>query len=157
MKSKKVLSLIVCILIPLGVGGLSAFLSRNGFRDFQFLEKPPFSPPAWVFPVVWTVLYVLMGLASWFVYTAPAPQPEKKKALTRYGEQLFFNFCWSILFFNLNVYYAAFLWLIALWALILFTLLAFRKIRKPAGYLLMPYLLWVTLAGYLNLGVALLN
>lgn len=157
MKKKKILSLIVCVLIPLAVGGLSAFLSREGFRDFALIEKPPLSPPAWVFPVVWTALYILMGVASWLVYTSAAPQPEKKKALTLYGEQLFFNFFWSIIFFNLAAYYAAFLWLIALWVLILLTLISFWKIRRPAGWLLLPYILWVTLAGYLNLGVALLN
>ncbi len=157
MKKKKILSLIVCILIPLAVGGLSAFISRNGFRDFQLLEKPPLSPPAWVFPVVWTALYVLMGAASWLVYTSAATQPEKKKALTRYGEQLFFNFFWPVIFFNLTAYYAAFLWLVALWALVGLTLLSFRKLRKSAGYLLLPYLVWVTLAGYLNIGVALMN
>lgn len=157
MKKKKILSLIVCLLIPLGVGGISAFLSRNGFRDFALLEKPPFSPPAWAFPVVWTVLYVLMGVAAWLVYTSAAPKPEKKKALTRYGEQLFFNFFWPIIFFNLSAFYAAFLWLVALWVLILLTTISFFKIRRPAGYCMLPYLVWVALAGYLNTGVALLN
>ena len=157
VKAKKILSFVVCALIPLAVGGASAFLSRKGMADFPLLDQPPFTPPAWVFPAVWTALYLLMGVASWLAYTAAADGGTKKKALTRYGEQLIFNFFWPILFFNLEVYYAAFLWLIVLWVLILLTMLAFWKIRPAAGALMLPYIVWVTLAAYLNLGVAILN
>lgn len=157
MKKKKTLSLVLCVLIPLAVGGLSAFITRRGMADFAQMAKPPLTPPAIVFPIVWTVLYVLMGVASWLVLQSSAGKDTVSKALKRYGEQLFFNFFWSVFFFSLSVYYAAFLWLIALWVMILLTLLSFWKIRPAAGALMLPYLVWVTLAGYLNLSVALLN
>ena len=88
---------------------------------------------------------------------ADAPQEEKARALWTYGIQLAFNFLWPIAFFNLKWYLFAFLWLVILWILILITALRFGRIRKPAGYLLVPYLLWVAFAGYLNLGIYLLN
>ena len=119
--------------------------------------QPPLSPPGWLFPVVWTVLYVLMGIASYLVSVSDAPHEEKARALWTYGIQLAFNFLWPIAFFNLKWYLFAFLWLVILWILILITALRFGRIRKPAGYLLVPYLLWVAFAGYLNLGIYLLN
>lgn len=150
-------TLIVNIAIPLLVGGLSALITRNSMKDFEVLQKPPLSPPGWLFPVVWTILFVLMGIASYLVYTANAPSEEKKKALQIYAIQLFFNFFWSVLFFNLKVYSFSFVWLVALLILILSTTFAFWRISKPAGYLLIPYIIWVTFAGYLNLSIAFLN
>ncbi len=149
--------LIIAILIPLAVGGVSALISGGGMEDFAMLEKPPLSPPGWLFPVVWTVLYILMGIASYLVYTADSPSADKTLALGLYGFQLFFNFFWSIIFFNLEKYLFALLWLIALWLLILATILVFRTISKTAAWLMVPYFLWVTFAGYLNLGIYLLN
>lgn len=150
-------TLIVSIAIPLLVGGLSALLTRNSMANFESLEKPPLSPPGWLFPIVWTILFVLMGIASYLVYTSNAPKEEKKQALQIYAIQLFFNFFWSILFFNLSAYSFAFVWLVALLILILSTALAFWRISKPAGYLLIPYIIWVIFAGYLNLSIAFLN
>ena len=150
-------ALLVSIGIPLLVGGLSALLSGGGMAAFSMLQKPPLSPPGWLFPVVWTILYVLMGIASYLVYTADADQQEISRALIAYGLQLFFNFFWSILFFRFGWYFFSFLWLAALWALILLTIRSFAVIDKRAAYLLIPYLIWVTFAGYLNLGIALLN
>ena len=150
-------TLIVSIAIPLLVGGLSALVTRNSMEDFKSLQKPPLSPPGWLFPIVWTVLFVLMGIASYLVYTSAAPCEEKKKALQIYAIQLFFNFFWSILFFNLQTYSFSFVWLVALLILVLSTTLAFWRISKPAGYLLIPYIIWVTFAGYLNLSIAFLN
>lgn len=129
----------------------------NSMEAFEALNQPPLSPPGWLFPVVWTVLYVLMGIASYLVSVSDAPQEEKARALWTYGIQLAFNFLWPIAFFNLKWYLFAFLWLVILWILILITALRFGRIRKPAGYLLVPYLLWVAFAGYLNLGIYLLN
>ena len=146
--------LAVCLAVPLGAGGLSALLSREGMRRFAALRKPPLSPPGWLFPAVWTVLFLMMGLACWLVLRQ-ARRPEK--ALTVYGVQLFFNFFWSLLFFRWGLFFPALLWLAALWGLILRTLLLFRKARPAAGRLLMPYLLWVTFAAYLNAGIWLLN
>lgn len=150
-------TLIISIAIPLIVGGVSALLTRGSMEDFELLRKPPLSPPGWLFPIVWTILFVLMGIASYLVYTSTAARNEKKHALQIYALQLFFNFFWSILFFNLKVYSFSFVWLVALLILILCTTFAFWRISKPAGYLLIPYIIWVTFAGYLNLSIAFLN
>lgn len=150
-------SLILCLLLPVAVGGVSALLSRSGMENFSQLEQPPLSPPAWLFPVAWTVLYLMMGLASWKVLESGKPEGDVRKALQWYGAQLAANFFWSIIFFRLELYLTAFLWLLLLWALILITLLQFRRIRSSAAWLLAPYLVWVTFAGYLNLGVWFLN
>ena len=149
--------LIFCLALPLGVGTASALLTRGGMQTFEALQKPPLSPPGWLFPVVWTVLYLAMGLASYLMSTADATPGEKFSAWAVYGAQLFFNFFWSIWFFGLKLYTFSFVWLLALWALILLNLILFYRIRKSAGYLLIPYLLWVSFAGYLNLGIAILN
>lgn len=149
-------TLILCIAIPLGVGGLSALLTQNSMMAFDALTQPPLSPPAWLFPVVWSILYVLMGIASYLVVTSDKPA-RSRTALTIYGLQLVFNFFWSIIFFRLEAYLLAFVWLVLLWILILLTTVLFYRIRKAAGYLMLPYLLWVTFAGYLNLGIYLLN
>ena len=149
--------LIICLAIPLVVGGAAGLLTMNSMEAFEALNQPPLSPPGWLFPVVWTVLYVLMGIASYLVSVSDAPQEEKARALWTYGIQLAFNFLWPIAFFNLKWYLFAFLWLVILWILILITALRFGRIRKPAGYLLVPYLLWVAFAGYLNLGIYQLN
>ena len=137
--------------------GAAGLLTMNSMEAFEALNQPPLSPPGWLFPVVWTVLYVLMGIASYLVSVSDAPHEEKARALWTYGIQLAFNFLWPIAFFNLKWYLFAFLWLVILWILILITALRFGRIRKPAGYLLVPYLLWVAFAGYLNLGIYLLN
>ena len=139
--------LIICLAIPLVVGGAAGLLTMNSMEAFEALNQPPLSPPGWLFPVVWTVLYVLMGIASYLVSVSDAPQEEKARALWTYGIQLAFNFLWPIAFFNLKWYLFAFLWLVILWILILITALRFGRIRKPAGYLLVPYLLWVAFAG----------
>ena len=149
--------LIICLAIPLVVGGAAGLLTMNSMEAFEALNQPPLSPPGWLFPVVWTVLYVLMGIASYLVSVSDAPHEEKARALWTYGIQLAFNFLWPIAFFNLKWYLFAFLWLVILWILILITALRFGRIRKPAGYLLVPYLLWVAFAGYLYLGIYLLN
>ena len=149
--------LFICIAIPLAVGGVSAWLSRESMNAFAVFDKPPLSPPGWLFPVVWTLLYVLMGLASYLVLTSAKPQQTINRALRLYGIQLGVNFFWSIFFFNLSLFLFSFLWLILLWLLILATIVRFYQISQKAGRLMLPYLLWVTFAGYLNLGIYLLN
>ncbi len=147
----------ICIAIPLAVGGLSAWVTNESMEAFSALNQPPLSPPGWLFPVVWSILFTLMGIASYLYLTAMPPMSQAPKGLLLYGLQLLFNFFWSIWFFNLQAYGFAFVWLLALWVLILATILQFAKVSKPAAYLLIPYLVWVTFAGYLNLGIALLN
>ena len=121
------------------------------------MNQPPLSPPGWLFPVVWTILYLLMGYASYRVATSGADSGKIRRALTLYGAQLAVNFLWPLVFFGLGWYLVAFFILILLWVLILLTMRAFSEIDEVAGNLLLPYLLWVTFAGYLNFGVYLLN
>ena len=147
----------VCIVLPLVVGGLSALLSGSARESFDSLIKPPLSPPGWLFPVAWTVLYILMGVASYLVLTSEAPVREREKAIYVYLIQLAVNFFWSIIFFNLERYLLAFIWLVLLWSLILATLVRFYRVSETAGRLMIPYLLWVTFAGYLNFSIYLLN
>lgn len=149
--------LLVALAVPLAVGGLSALLSRVATERFDSLEKPPLAPPSWVFPVVWTVLFVLMGIASYLVAVEKAEEKQKKAALTVYGIQLAFNFAWTLIFFNAGAYLFAFVWLIILWLLIIATVYLFSKIRFAAGLLLVPYALWVAFAGDLNYSIYLLN
>jgi tryptophan-rich sensory protein len=156
MKIRKGL-LALCIGIPLAVGGLSALLTGNSMQSFSALKQPPLSPPGWLFPVAWTLLYILMGIACYLVVTSAAPEAARKAALRTYAAQLFFNGLWTLLFFRLEWRLFALAWLIVLWLLILVCAMQFGRIRKAAGWLLAPYLAWTTFAAYLNLGVWLLN
>lgn len=146
--------LLIALAIPLATGGIASLLS-GGMADFSALKKPPFSPPGWVFPIAWTVLYLLMGYSSYRIYTAD--KTASRRALRLYGFQLLLNFIWPVVFFSFGWYLAAFIILVALWVAILLTLRSFTVIDEPAGDLLLPYLLWVTFAGYLNLGIYFLN
>ena len=148
--------LIISLAIPLAVGGLGALLG-GGMDTYQTLNQPPLSPPGWVFPIVWSILYLLMGYASYRIYVSEADREDKRKALTFYGIQLLLNFLWPVVFFGLQWYWAAFAVLLALWVMIYLTMHLFGVIDDTAENLLIPYLLWVTFAGYLNLGVALMN
>ena len=150
-------TLIIAIAIPLGVGALSSFLTMGSMESFSALEQPPLSPPGWLFPIVWTVLYTLMGIASYIVVEYGVDSAEKTEALKAYAIQLLFNFGWTIIFFNLDLYYVAFAWLLVLLITIITTAVRFYKISKWAFYLLIPYIAWVAFAGYLNLGIAILN
>ena len=139
------------------VGGISALLSRDGMRLYEAaVTKPPLSPPMWLFPVVWTILYALMGISAARVSRLPVT------AATACGQKLFFtqllfNFFWSIIFFNLQSYWAAFWWLILLLAQVLSMILCYCKEDRTAAWLQVPYLLWLAFAGYLNFWVALNN
>ena len=155
--TKKTKQFLICIAVPLLVGGLSALITRTGMDIFETINKPSLSPPGWLFPVVWTILFILMGIASYLVLVSEKPQGEINRALTVYGIQLIFNFFWSIFFFNFSLYLFSFIWLVLLWLLILAAIVLFYRISKPAGYLMIPYLLWVTFAGYLNFQIYLLN
>lgn len=148
--------LLISIAIPLGVGGLSALLTSGNMKLFEEIEKPPLSPPAWLFPVVWTILYVFMGVALYLVLMTKTKE-DKQPAIISFAVQLFFNFFWSIIFFNVQAYLFAFIWLILLWVAIVGNIYFFNKINTVSSKLLIPYLVWVTFAGYLNLGIYVLN
>lgn len=147
--------LLVNLLIPLAVGGLSAYLTMDSMEVYQGLRQPPLSPPGWLFPIVWTVLFLLMGIAAYLVWMRDSTG--RNGALVLYALQLAFNFGWTLIFFNVQKYGLAFFWLIVLWVLILITTIRFFKENRAAGWLMIPYLLWVAFAGYLNAGVWLLN
>lgn len=149
---------IISIVIALGVGGLSAFLTRNNMDLYSEVTTPPLSPPSILFPIAWTILYVLMGISAAIIYTDRAAAPEKKReALITYAISLFVNFTWSLIFFNMRAFLGAFLWLLLLLVLIIKTIVDYREINAKAAYLQIPYALWVTFAGYLNLGIWILN
>lgn len=153
---KNLKTLLIALGIPLAVGGLATLLS-GGMGNYRALEQPPLSPPGFVFPIVWTLLYLLMGYSSYRIYTSNVPEIAKKRALRLYVIQLALNFLWPLVFFGLEWYLVAFFVLLGLWVAILLTMRAFSAIDETAGDLLIPYLLWVTFAGYLNFGVYLLN
>ena len=148
--------LLLCLALPLAVGGLAALLS-GGMDLYKELDRPPLSPPGWVFPVVWSALYLLMGYASYRVLESGAAPSDIRKAWILYGLQLAANFLWPLLFFGGQMYLAALVLLTLLWLLIFLTIRAFSAVDERAGDLLIPYILWVTFAWYLNLGIFLLN
>nr|WP_300186236.1 TspO/MBR family protein [uncultured Agathobaculum sp.] len=143
--------------LPLAVGGLAAWLTMGSMAVYGALVQPPLSPPSWVFPVVWSILYLLMGAASVLVWKSDVPQEEKQRALRLYAVQLAVNFVWPLLFFRAGWYGTAMLWLFLLIALVLATMAAFRKISPLAAKLLIPYVMWLLFAAYLNVAVWWLN
>ena len=156
-KKGDVRAFIAAVILPLIVGGLSAWLTGDGIKMYALMIKPPLSPPGWLFPVVWTVLYILMGLASFRVYRSCASAYRKKRALGLYIIQLAVNFFWPLIFFGAGAYLAAFLWLALLCLLVFLCAVLFYHVDKTAGRLLCPYLFWCIFALYLNFGVYLLN
>ena len=158
MKGKKTWkSYAFWILIAEAIGGLSGWLTRDGTEIYkESITKPPLSPPAIVFPVVWAILFALMGISAARVELSP-PSKARTWGLTLFLVQLAFNFCWSLIFFNAQRFGLAFFWLLALWALILAMILCFRRVDRLSAWLQVPYLAWVSFAAYLNLGVWLLN
>ena len=145
------------IIFSEAVGGLSGWLTREGTKIYnETVVQPPLSPPSFVFPIVWGILFALMGIGAARIYTAPASNA-RSRSLLLFLIQLLFNFFWSIIFFNLQNYGFAFVWLMTLWVLIIWMILSFHKVDRLAAWLQVPYLLWVTFAAYLNFGVWMLN
>lgn len=139
------------------VGILAGLLTRSGMQIYtEMVNKPPLTPPAIVFPIVWTILYALMGISAARIWLAPE-SAERNRGLTVFVAQLIVNFFWPLFFFNLQAYGFAALWLILLWVLVLYMILTFYKTDRLAAWLQIPYLLWLTFATYLNLGVWLMN
>jgi len=156
MKINKKL-LVICIAIPLIVGAVSALFTSGSMEAFAGLNKPALAPPGWLFPVVWTILYILMGISSYLVLISGSGKEEIQNALKIYGYQLIVNFLWSTFFFNFEWYFFSFIWLVLLWFLVLLMIRKFKDINRLAAYLNVPYILWVTFAGYLNFAIWLLN
>lgn len=155
---KAVLSFAAAILIPLAIGGLSAFLTRGNMNIYEDINTPPLSPPSFLFPVVWTVLYILMGVSSGIVLLKrDEHKAQADTALLLYASSLVMNFIWSLIFFNFRAYLFSFIWLIAMFITIILTYLGYKRLSSLAAYLQIPYILWVSFAGYLNFGIWLLN
>lgn len=154
---KNIKKIVISIAIPLLVGGLSAWLSGNQSGGYMALNRPPLSPPPWVFAVVWPILYVLMGISAYLVSSTQAEAGLKKRAFVLYALQLVFNFFWSIWFFRFELLGFSFLWILLLFALVILTALAFYDINKLAGWLFLPYIAWLAFASYLNYMVWMLN
>lgn len=150
----KTKNLLICLLIPLATGALSSVLTLL-LGGFAIPNPPGFTPPAPVFPIVWTILYLLMGISSSLISISKAPgRPE---ALKLYGLQLFFNFMWSIFFFGFGFYLFSFFWLLLMILVIAAMILLFCRISPFAGILQLPYLLWCCFALILNMAVYIQN
>ena len=157
MKRKRFWTYAFWILITEAVGGLSGWLTREGMELYKTqVIKPPLSPPPIVFPIAWGILYALMGVGMARVVLS-ARSDERSDAIQVYLLQLAVNFTWSIFFFNLRTYGGALIVLLVLLALIVWMILRFRRVEKPAACLQIPYVLWVAFAAYLNAGVWILN
>lgn len=148
---------IFSVAFPLIIGALSSLATSGNMQTlFDEIVKPPLSPPSWLFPVVWSVLFILMGIGSARVYLSPDSQ-NRTSALYLYLANLFLNFFWSIIFFNFRAFLFAFIWLLALLAVIILMTVNFYKCDRMSGLLQLPYILWVTFAGYLTFAIWFLN
>ena len=155
---KKIKPYVISVAIALGVGALSALFTRGNMDIYDRIQTPPLAPSGILFPIVWSILYTLMGISSAIIYIKGRDENiPVYEALRIYAIQLAVNFFWSIIFFNLEAFLFAFLWLLLLWVLIIIMIVKFYKINKTAAYLQIPYLLWVTFAAYLNFAIFLLN
>lgn len=157
VKIKKMnwLELLIFVVIIEATGFLSSFLSGNIRPEYMRLIKPPFAPPGLVFGIVWPILYASMGIAVYRVFNHHSKA--SKYALLWFGIQLFLNFCWSIVFFRFELFWAAVAIIVALDVTVAYTIYLFGKIDKIAQWLMIPYLLWIIFATYLNIGFAILN
>ena len=149
------------ILLPLIGGSIITIFTINAQESFGNFNQPPLAPPAWLFPVAWTILYILMGVASYLIFRVKAKKPAEKRLKTAeivlFYVQLVFNFAWTLIFFNLDAKYFAFGWLIFMWLMILAVMIMCAFNCKKAMWLLLPYILWCTFAAYLNISIAILN
>ena len=153
----KWITLILNLAVPLIVGGISGFLTRNAMEDYSQLNQPPLSPPSAVFPIVWTALFLLMGVSAYIVTMKRSSGTKNFDLPKIYWFQLAVNFIWPLIFFNLSIHSLAFIWLLILIVLLIRMITEFSGISSAAGRLQIPYLIWLVFAGYLNAGVWFLN
>lgn len=155
---KDVVKLLIAVAVPLAIGGLSGLATARGVETwYPTLVKPSFNPPAWVFAPTWTVLYIMMGVALFLVWRQGLDTPGVKAALTLFAVQLVLNALWSILFFGMQSPASAFAEILLLWLAIVATLWTFWQVTPAAGWLLAPYLAWVSFAAVLNGSIWMLN
>lgn len=156
MKKEKLTTLLIFVIGTELIGALSGLLSGGNFSAFyKSLEQPPFAPPGWLFPVMWVILYALMGISAYQIYESE--EIGRKRALILYGIQLAVNFSWSIVFFRFKSLLGAVIVIVLLLILVAAMIVLFYKIKKSAAYLNIPYLLWTAFAAYLTIGIYLLN
>lgn len=151
------ISLLINLIIPVGGAALVGYLNKNSFEIYRSLEKPFFSPPAIVFPIVWTILYTLMGIAAYRYYIKNKIKGLNRDGYFYYIVQLLCNFAWTFLFFSFRLYGLSFLWIIVITILVLITTLKFLRLDKIAGFLMIPYIIWLAFAGVLNYFIWMLN
>lgn len=147
---------VLLIVLPLLIGLLASYISKDMMGEYNQMSKPFLSPPAIVFPIVWTILYLLMGVGSLLVYRSNSSE-SRTLALIFHFVQLIFNFFWSIIFFNAKLYAFAFIWLVLLWLSVAAMLSNYKKVNQTAFILNIPYIVWLTFAAYLNLAVYLMS
>ena len=154
LKDKKLF--IKCVLTPLLSGGAIGYIATSS-GTYKDMVKPPLSPPSWIFPVAWSILYILMGIALYLILVSPISKEERSKIKAVFASQLILNLLWSIIFFSFKAFYAAVLCLAALIGFIIKTYIEFKKYDVRSSNLLIPYILWCIFALYLNIGIAILN
>ena len=150
-------TLFISILVPLSIGGLASVLSNEMMKQYHFFNKPPLSPPGWLFPIAWTILYITMGIASYYIVVSTAQKSEKLTAIALYIAQLALNFYWPILFFNYSLFLPAFFVLLAMLIITVICTWKFFRLSRTAGLLMIPYIVWTVFAAYLNLSVYILS
>ncbi len=155
MKKINITELLIFIVSAELTGALSRLLSGNSFEFFETLTKPPFSPPSWIFPIVWFILYALMGFAAYLIYKSDSKG--RNSALVIYWAQLFLNFLWSIVFFRFNLTGLSVAVILALLVMVTFMIFKFGKINTKAAAINIPYILWLLYASYLNICILSLN
>jgi len=154
---KKIGQFLLALIIPLAVGGISGFFTVEAIPGwYRAIVKPSWNPPNWVFGPVWTTLYVLMGIAMYLIWTKPRTE-QRQRALYLNATQLILNFFWSLIFFNLHAIGWALAEILVLWILIVTTMFAYDKVYKPAAWLILPYIIWVSFATILNFAIWRLN
>lgn len=156
MKKKQIINIFL-VFTPILIGICSAILTKDMMVEYSKLDKPLFSPPTMLFPIAWTILYLLMGIAAAIIYSKEEYSEYRSTGLTLHLVQLILNFFWSIIFFNMKQYYFAFVWLVILWLVVFSMIQNYKKISQTAFFLNVPYIVWLTFAGYLNLAVAIMN
>lgn len=151
-------ALIVSLLITLGIGAVAGLFTEPEIKTWYiYLHKPTFNPPNWIFAPVWTSLYILIGISAWMIWKQRNSMPGYTSAKNIYFVQLFFNFLWSIVFFGTHQIFGAIIIIALLWVCIIINMGKFARLNKTAAWLLLPYLLWVSFAGVLNVSIYLLN
>jgi len=158
MKLNNFFKLVIAVVVSELAGVIGSVFTVSTIPNwYAGLVKPALNPPSWIFGPVWITLYFLIGVAAFLVWKAGWERKEVRKALGAFGIQLFLNAIWPIVFFGLRNPFLAFVEIIVLWLAILWTIFVFYKISRPAVYLLLPYILWVSFAAYLNYSIWMLN